>query len=85
MKFEGALIKEQGLTFAVVSVKEYVVNNMSEAEKAIQMFQPAFPGIPVSLVAVTSQGPKYVGRQDIVNFLASVPFENIPWGEFTID
>jgi len=33
MKFQGALIKEQGITFAVVVVKRYVVDNHTEAEK----------------------------------------------------
>jgi hypothetical protein len=84
MKFQGALIKEQGVTFAIVIVKRYVINSSSEASKAIQAFQPAFPGIPVVLMAQDSRGtPTYYGRKDIVDFMANVPLEAVPWKEYT--
>ncbi len=86
MKIHGALIKEQGLTFAIVVVKKSVVDNQFQAKKAIQSYQPVFPGIPVNLMAQDSSGrPKYYGRKDIVNFLANIPMESIPWKEYTLN
>jgi len=44
MKFQGAVIKEQGVTFAVVVVKKHVIDNHSEATKVIQSsLSPCFP------------------------------------------
>jgi len=84
MKFQGAVIKEQGVTFAVVIVKKPVVDNRMEANRAIQSFQPVFPGIPVVLMAQDHQGrAEYYGRRDISSFLANVPLHAIPWREYT--
>ncbi len=83
MKFTGAVIKEQGVTFAVVVVKKPVIDNRIQANKAIQSFQPLFLGIPLVLMALDYRGkPKYYGRRDIVRFLAGVPFNTIPWKEY---
>ncbi len=85
MTFQGALIREQGVTFALVIVKQYVVQNSLEATSTIRAFQPAFPGVPVVLMAQDYGGtPTYFGRRDIVGFLANTPLECIPWQEFTI-
>ncbi len=85
MKFQGALIKEQGVTFAVVIVQRRVIDNRSEANNVILSFQPIFPGVPIVLMAQDSRGtPTYYGRQDLVNFLASVPLSAIPWKEYTV-
>jgi len=34
MQFEGAVIKEQGVTFAIVIVKPHVLNSSSQAQSA---------------------------------------------------
>ena len=85
MKFQGAVIKEQGVTFAIVMVKKSVLDNTIKANKAIQNFQPFFPRIPVILMAQDLRGrPKYYGRRDIVRFLAAVPIQAIPWKEYNV-
>ncbi len=85
MSFQGALIREQGITFAIVIVKPHVVQNSFEANRTIRAFQPTFPGVPVVLMAQDYQGtPTYYGRRDIVGFLANTPMECIPWQEFTV-
>ena len=85
MKFQGALIKEQGVAFAVVIVKKSVVDNKLTAQNVIQSFQPAFPGRPIVLMAQDHRGiPTYFGRPDIAKFLANVPVSAIPWREYTI-
>lgn len=48
------MIREQGVTFAVVIVKQHVVSNNFEADCAIQAFRPAFPGLPIVLMAQDS-------------------------------
>jgi hypothetical protein len=84
MKFQGAVIKEQGVTFAIVIVKKPVVDNRMEANRAIQSFQLIFPGMPVVLMAQDHQGrAEYYGRRDISSFLANVPLPAIPWREYT--
>lgn len=86
MTFQGALIKEQGVTFAVVIVKRHVVENEIDAKRAITSFEPVFPGVPVILMAQDHRGtPTYYGRRDISKFMAGVPLRSVPWSEFTIN
>lgn len=85
MKIQGAVIREQGQTFAVVIVKKSVIDNASRREKAQRSFEPLFPEMPVVLMAQDSRGaPIYWGRDDIAKFMANVPLEAIPWKEYTV-
>jgi len=85
MMIEGAVIREQDITFAIVIVKEHVLNNSFEADRAILAFQPAFPGLPVILMAQDHRGvPTYYGRRDISQFMANVPMECVPWAQYSI-
>lgn len=85
MRFQGAIVREQGVTFAVVVVKRHVIDNRFEANGAIASFQPVFPGMPVVLMAQDHHGrPNYYGRPDISRFLARVPVGAIPWREYTL-
>ncbi|MCY3789729.1 MAG: hypothetical protein OXH63_13175 [Gemmatimonadetes bacterium] len=85
MKFQGAVIKEQGITFAVVIVKKYVLDNLNTAKETIQSFAPIFSGLPVVLMAQDHKGnPSYYGRKDIAEFMANVPLSAIPWREYTL-
>jgi hypothetical protein len=85
MQFEGAVIKEQGVTFAIVVVKSSVLNNSIEIDETRSSFGPAFPGIPIILMAQDSKGiPTYQGKKDIVDFLASIDISRIPWKKYTI-
>jgi hypothetical protein len=81
MKFIGAVVKEQGVTFALVSVKQHIVNNPVEASELIAKLTPTFGGVPVILVALSKRS-KFYGRTDIVRFLANVPLHAIPWREY---
>ena len=86
MQFEGAVIREQGVTFAVVIVKDYIVHDRSQAESAIRSFQPVFPGMPVVLMGQNSREvPTYFGRQDIAGFMANVPLSSVPWKRYTLN
>lgn len=84
MKLQGAVVKEQGVTFAVVIVKQFVIQSQIEFQKAAGAFSNYFPGIPVILMAQDYRGiPTYQGRKDIVEFLANVDVSQIPWKEYT--
>ena len=50
MKFQGAVIKEQGIKFAIVVVKRNVIQNSFSAKRAIRTFQGVFPQIPIGVV-----------------------------------
>ena len=85
MKIQGAVVKEQGIEFAIVVVKRHIAQNSYQAKKAISIFQPVFGPIPVILMGQDNRGrANYYGRQDIVRFLAKVPLRAIPWREYTI-
>lgn len=84
MKIQGAIIKEQGVKFAIVIVKMHVLNSKSQSEDAIRSFCSLFPGMPIILMAQDPRGvPKYFGRKDIVKFLANLHISQIPWKEYT--
>jgi hypothetical protein len=81
----GAIIREQGVTFAVVAVKHHVVQNRSEAERAIVAYAPIFKA-PVVLMAQDGRGvPTYFGRKDLSRFLASIPMAAIPWKNYRVN
>lgn len=84
MRVQGAVIREQGVSFAIVIVKPHVLRDRSAAAGAIQTFTPVF-GVPVVLMAQDSRGrPTYYGRQDIAKFMSSVPLHAVHWKEYTI-
>lgn len=86
MKIQGAIVKEQGQTFAIVIVKPHIISDHGEADTAQRSFAAIFPGMPVILMAQNSGGvPTYYGRPDIVKFLANIDFRRIPWKEYTIN
>lgn len=84
MKFDGALITEQGITFAIAIVKQHVLTS-SDREAVRQSFMPIFGNVPIVLMSQDSKGtPKYHGRTDIVNFLANIQISRIPWKTYTV-
>lgn len=84
MQFEGALVREQGVTFAIVIVKPHVLDSGHQADNVADSFQSAFPGVPIVLMAQNGRGvPTYRGRRDLVSFLSRVPVRAIPWRRYT--
>ena len=85
MKIQGAVIIEQGVTFAIVAVKQSVTNYTSRIIRMRQQLQYFFPNMPIILMSQDSSGtPHYYGRRDIVEFLKTVRLDQIPWKEFHI-
>lgn len=86
MKIQGALIKEQGVTFAIGIVKPSVLQYSNECESARDSFRSFFPNVPIVLMAQDGRGrATYQGRKDIVNFLVRIPLRAIPWKEYTLN
>jgi hypothetical protein len=86
MEFEGAVLREQGVTFAIVVVKPHVLQSTHDANQTIASFVPVFPGMPVVLMAQNGSGrPTYYGRPDISNFLAHVDPRRIPWKRYALN
>jgi len=83
MKFQGALIKEQGIAFGIAIVKKSVLHSTDRDQVRLQ-FARIF-GAPTVLMTQDPRGiPEYYGRQDIVNFLANVSKAAIPWREYCL-
>ncbi len=84
--FDGAVVREQGVTFAIVVVRRGLLSqHSSNIEEVRSSFQPYFPGIPVILMEQDSSGrPRYHGHRNIVNFLASIDFRRIPWQKYAL-
>lgn len=87
LEFQGSIIREQGVTFAIVVVKRHVIDNRNEANEMIQAIgMQVFRGLPVILMAQDSRGiPTYYGRDDIVRFLANIHPGRIPWKKYRFD
>lgn len=85
MRFDGALIKEQNVTFAIVVVKAFVLQSSVERDVARRSFSGIFPGVPIILMVQNSRGvPTYQGRSDIVEFLSHISASRIPWKTYTL-
>ncbi len=85
MKIQGAVIIEQGVTFAIVVVNQAVTNYTSRIIRTRQQLQLYFPNMPIILMSQDSSGaPHYYGRRDIVEFLKTLRLEQIPWKEYHI-
>lgn len=82
--FEGAVVTEQGVTFAIVVVKHHVTQSSHESDRVRESFQPHFPGLHVVLASQDSRGTfRYQGRKDLASFLASIDASRIPWRKYT--
>ncbi|EHQ87525.1 hypothetical protein [Desulfosporosinus youngiae] len=82
---EGAVVKEQGITFAIVVVKHTITKNSKENLEATNAYRHVFPNMPIILMGKDSQGKStYFGQQDIVKFLAKIDPHRIPWRRYII-
>jgi hypothetical protein len=84
MQIDAALVKEQGVTFAVVVVKPHVLTSQRR-DRIAAAYADRWNGVPVVLMAQASRGtPKYYGRHDIVDLLASIPYQSLPWRKWSL-
>ena len=82
---DAALVKEQGVTFAVVAVKRGVLRQATARDQSLGTVV-TFGGVPVVLMEQNSNGtPEYYGRPDLVRFLAGVFLEQLPWAQYQLN
>lgn len=85
MQIDGALVREQGVTFAVVAVKKHVVDDRAQALSAAKGFAGVFHNVPIVLMGQDNTGcPTFFSRQDIVRFLSNVSIHRLPWKRYTV-
>ena len=84
--FRGAVLKEQGVTFAVVRVEQEVLGRLvEELEELRASFSELFQGLPVILMARDWNGrASYNGRRDIARFLSTVRSGAFEWIDFRV-
>jgi hypothetical protein len=80
MTFDGAVIREQGVTFAIATVKRHVIRS-SDRDNVQRGLARFFPGMPIVLMA--EDGSETYGRHDIVQFLKRVHPSQIPWRRYS--
>lgn len=81
----GAVIIEQGVTFAIVAVKPSVTNYTVRITQMRRSLAYYFPNMPIILMSQDQSGtPHFYGRKDIVDFLKSIRLDQIPWKEYHI-
>ena len=84
MNFDGAVIREQGVTFAIAVVRRNVLSTPKERDQSLSYFQSFFGGIPVVLMEQDHNGvPTWYGRPDLTRFLQSVSVDAIPWQRYS--
>lgn len=84
-RFDIALVREQGVDFAVVNVKRHVLDDQRAQEDLAATLVPHVGAIPVVFMAQSSHGKAtYVGRRDLVRFLANLFVEQLPWRTATL-
>mgnify|MGYP000847892914 CR=1 FL=1 len=85
MTIHGAVIKEQDVTFAIISVKPEVTRYTVRITAARQELAAFFPNMPIVLMSQDASGaPHYYGRKDIVEFLQTIRLSQIPWKTYHI-
>jgi len=85
MKAQAALIREQGVSFAVVAVKRHVLTATNQREALRNQMSQIFGGAPTVVMARDAKGvPMYNGRKDLVKWLSNVYVEALPWKEYTL-
>ena len=85
IKIRGAVIIEQGVTFAVIAVKQSVTNYTARIVQVRQELQYFFPNMPIILMSQDKNGtPHFYGRKDIVEFLKTIRLDQIPWKDYHI-
>lgn len=79
----AALVREQGVTFAVALVKNHVLNSSATADEMIQGVASAL-GCPLVVLMGESNRKLRGNRQDVVNFVSRLHPSQLPWKKWTI-
>lgn len=82
MEITAAVVKEQGVRFVVVLVKQQATQ-LASRDATQRSLASLFPGDLIVLCAQNLRGvPTYYGRHDIVRFLANIDMRRLPWKQY---
>ncbi len=79
--WQVALVREQGVEFGVVCVRDSVIDNHSQRDEILRWWG-AHLGRPVALMGAQRHGA--YGRKDIVGWLQSVDPSRPPWRQMSV-
>lgn len=82
-RLTAALVKEQGVTFAVALVKNHVLNSPSTADQMIQSVARHL-GCPLVVLMGESNRKLRGNRRDVVKFVSRLHPSQLPWKKWTI-
>ncbi len=71
-----SIIREQGIDFGIIVVKDRVIDCRSDADEAVSYWSNYF-GCPTILYGARRH--KVYGRTDLVNFVSNLQYQQIPW------
>jgi hypothetical protein len=84
IQFDGALLQEQGVNFAVVVVANSVIDSPNQSADIQVGYEWLFGGAPVVLAAQDVRGNfRFRGRTDLAKFLSALDPAQIPWKRYT--
>ncbi len=84
-KLLAAAVSVQGQQFVVVACPMTLLESSGEADMAIDDLRPYFGGVPVVLMAQREDGSvRYYGDGQLVDRLAGIPIDRMPWKEYAV-
>ena len=84
-KLLAAAVSLQGQQFVVVACPMTLLESSGEADMAIEDLRPCFGGVPVVLMAQREDGSvRYYGDSQLVDRLAGIPIDRMPWKEYAV-
>ncbi|MEY8838893.1 hypothetical protein AB9K41_07655 [Cribrihabitans sp. XS_ASV171] len=83
VQLTAALVREQGVTFAVALVKNHVLNSPTQADELIQDVSRVL-GCPLVVLMGESNRKLRGNRRDVVNFVSRLHPSQLPWKKWTI-
>jgi hypothetical protein len=82
-KMTAAVVREQGVTFAVVLVKNHVVLSQQQSSETIQSVSMAL-GCPLVVLMGESNNRLRGNRNDVVKFVSRLHPSQLPWKTWTV-
>jgi len=80
-QWQIALVREQGVEFAVATVRDHIIENRTQADDVLAALSFRL-GRPVVLLGARRH--RTYGRQDIVRFLRNIHPSQLPWRRIDI-
>lgn len=86
MTLDGAVLNEQGVTFALATVPPAFLKNPNEAEELrSNLERQFFRGLPVLLMARDWTGmPSYYGDAECSRVMHAIHVSRIAWSRYTV-